>query len=165
MLTCTKCKNTKDFSFFSKDKYKTTGYRSHCKECSRETHLKRYAKDPQGQRNRTNEYRRKLKEQNPEKLSLNNKKNRLKRTYGISYNQYVAMKEAQFFSCFICNVSEESAGSKGLVVDHCHETGKVRKLLCSKCNTSLGLVDENCDILEKMIAYLKAHQYKEETNG
>lgn len=43
-------------------------------------------------------------------------------------------------------------------IDHCHVTGKIRAVLCNKCNTSLGLVNDNQDHLRKLIAYLEAHK-------
>jgi RNA polymerase-binding transcription factor DksA len=43
-------------------------------------------------------------------------------------------------------------------IDHCHVTGKVRGVLCNKCNVSLGLVNDNIDHLEQIIAYLRRHQ-------
>jgi hypothetical protein len=55
--------------------------------------------------------------------------------------------------CAICHVPAQS--DKQLAVDHNHRTGKVRGILCSRCNTSLGFVDDNIVLLENMISYLK----------
>ncbi len=44
-----------------------------------------------------------------------------------------------------------------LIVDHDHETGKIRELLCNRCNVVLGKVDDNAELLLRMVAYLKAH--------
>jgi hypothetical protein len=46
----------------------------------------------------------------------------------------------------------------GFAVDHSHKTNKVRDLLCTKCNTLLGAVDDNVEILEKAIKYLQLHE-------
>lgn len=60
----------------------------------------------------------------------------LRRLYGISQAKYEEMLDAQGGVCAICE--EPPNGGKALAVDHCHETGVVRGLLCSGCNGSLG---------------------------
>lgn len=55
---------------------------------------------------------------------------------------------AQNYNCAIC------ACKKYLVIDHCHRTGKVRGLLCKKCNTALGGFNDDTKALEGAIAYL-----------
>ena len=74
----------------------------------------------------------------------------LKQKYGISLEDFNLMKQSQNNSCKICRKD------KPLIVDHCHETGKIRGLLCSRCNSSIGLVDENIETLESAIEYLKS---------
>ena len=80
----------------------------------------------------------------------------LQRRYGITHQDYEVMLEEQNNRCAICETSEPGGRhtSNYFVVDHCHTTGKVRKLLCHHCNTALGLVGDNIDTLHKMIAYL-----------
>ncbi len=58
--------------------------------------------------------------------------------------------------CFVCNKSEvpEAARGKGLCMDHCHETGKFRGWLCHECNTTLGKVNHDPVILQRLIFYL-----------
>ena len=58
----------------------------------------------------------------------------LKRTYGITVDVYDAMLQAQRGRCAICDSAEKGR----LVVDHCHDTGVVRGLLCVACNAALG---------------------------
>jgi hypothetical protein len=77
----------------------------------------------------------------------------LKRKYGIDIETYDRMLEEQDHKCFICK-TDEQRGKGGLHVDHCHKTGKVRKLLCANCNMMLGLVRDNPSILGNAIAYL-----------
>jgi len=80
----------------------------------------------------------------------------LKRMYGITQTDYEVMIAEQNNKCAICNTTEPGGrhNSGYFVVDHCHTTGKVRKLLCHNCNTALGLVGDNVDTLHKMINYL-----------
>jgi len=80
----------------------------------------------------------------------------LQRRYGITQQDYEVMIAEQNNQCAICNATEPGGrhNSGYFVVDHCHTTGKVRKLLCHNCNTALGLVGDNTQILQSMIEYL-----------
>ena len=64
-------------------------------------------------------------------------------SYGITLKEYNDLLIKQDYKCSIC------LKNKKLVVDHCHTTGKVRGLLCSKCNTGLGFFDDSVDLLRK----------------
>ena len=80
--------------------------------------------------------------------------------YGITERQYAEMMESQHGLCAICGKPETATRNgvvRGLSVDHDHVTGKVRKLLCSRHNSVLGMVDEDVGILSKMIDYLREH--------
>lgn len=87
----------------------------------------------------------------------------MKRKYGITPEQYQAMYKAQEGLCGICRQSEtqlhpKTHAPKALAVDHCHDFGHVRELLCSRCNTTLGKVDHSIPMLTAMIEYLKRHE-------
>ena len=82
----------------------------------------------------------------------------LKRTYGISLVEYNSMLEEQDYKCKIClGDGFLMAGHHvmKLVVDHCHETGVVRGLLCHNCNRALGLFKDDADIVSRGVEYLK----------
>jgi hypothetical protein len=83
-----------------------------------------------------------------------------KRLYGIDRKAFYALREAQGYKCAICKVGEEDAKYAHqiltpLVVDHDHETGVVRGLLCMGCNFMLGKAKDNTDTLQSAIEYLK----------
>jgi len=82
------------------------------------------------------------------------KNRRLKQKFGITLEQYEEILSKQNGLCAICSSTEKTG--KRLAVDHCHKTGKVRGILCMKCNTSLGKINDDISILEKMIFYLKS---------
>lgn len=87
---------------------------------------------------------------NPEK----HKDIRLKSIYGISLKEYKDMYDSQDGKCAICGTHKPSYGKGGLSVDHCHKTGKVRKLLCTPCNAALGKFKDNVQNLENAVKYL-----------
>jgi hypothetical protein len=82
----------------------------------------------------------------------------LKRSFGITIDEYEAMLEEQNGVCAICSKPEVAIGANGgpqmLAVDHCHETSRIRGLLCGNCNKALGGFRDSKDILESAIRYL-----------
>lgn len=84
----------------------------------------------------------------------------LKRNFGISIEQYNEMLEAQEGVCFICGNPEDSKRHENqkLAVDHCHSTGKIRGLLCNRCNRGLGYFRDNPDLLAKAFSYVMKHK-------
>jgi predicted ATP-dependent protease len=93
-----------------------------------------------------------------EKQKNRTKNNHLLKRYGISLEAYEQMVEIQNSKCYICKICVDNTKNNYLHVDHDHNTGKVRKLLCMSCNASLGLIKENKNTLQKMIEYLNEHK-------
>ena len=74
--------------------------------------------------------------------------------YGIDTFQYGLMLENQNYECKLCGKHADDNHNKRLYIDHDHETGKVRGLLCLQCNTALGLLKDNPKVLKKALKYL-----------
>jgi hypothetical protein len=81
------------------------------------------------------------------------------KAYGLSMEVFAAMTEAQGFRCAICRADPDG---QNLHVDHDHETGAVRGLLCGSCNRALGLFQDDHTILQAAIEYLKRASAKNE---
>jgi hypothetical protein len=85
----------------------------------------------------------------------------LMKCFGITQDQYDQMLKAQNGVCAICKRPETSKGRtnkiKCLSVDHCHETGKIRGLLCFFCNTGMGKLGDSIERIEAVLHYLKKH--------
>lgn len=84
---------------------------------------------------------------------------KLKR-YGLTVEEYYKLYTQQNNVCKICK--RPCATGRELSVDHCHKTGKVRGLLCSKCNSALGGFEDNIEVILVAIEYLK--EYSGELN-
>lgn len=84
------------------------------------------------------------------------RKRHLLKKFGLTPGTYQAMLAAQGGGCAICRA--EKASLRKLHVDHCHTTGKVRGLLCGKCNSLLGFAEDSLEILSRAAAYLGAHK-------
>jgi hypothetical protein len=141
MKTCKVCKKELDlFSFpvARKRKDGSYNYRPTCKQCTTEKNLLWYHTKGGKERQKQNSF-----------------KNNLKK-YGITPDEYQKMFNKQDGKCAICDSSEVSIARKSynLFVDHDHQTGKVRGLLCHHCNAGLGYFRDNEHTLHKAIEYL-----------
>jgi hypothetical protein len=133
--TCTSCGEDKDVGQFYVRKGKP---RPSCKACQKE-----YERE---YRERTGYSR--------------NWEHHLKSKYGITGQDYHDMAAAQNHVCAVCNRPETityANKTRRLAVDHDHRTGKVRGLLCAKCNVMLGYARENSDYLASAMMYLREH--------
>lgn len=143
---CTKCGETKSLTEFSVAKNgKATGdkliIKPACKACQSRV-ARAWAKA------------------NVERATLNRFIFNLRTRYGMTLEQYLVMLAAQDQKCAICRTEEETKlGPYGTVqrmsVDHCHATGRVRGLLCNRCNRALGLLGDDTDLLRAAIGYLE----------
>ena len=84
----------------------------------------------------------------------------LKVKYDLSNEEYDAMFKAQGGVCAIC---QKPPKKNYLAVDHCHDTGRVRALLCVRCNQMVGFVDNDLDGLFKAMEYVEKFQVQFET--
>lgn len=77
--------------------------------------------------------------------------------YGLTKEQYLEMLAAQGGGCAICGSTNGSnKNPKVLCVDHCHDSGKVRGLLCDACNRGIGCLKDDPGIVRKALLYLEA---------
>lgn len=157
--SCTKCKEVKLFTEFYKSR-SNSGYRSWCKQCTLNRDKERYHTDEAYKLSKTVRVRHKW-ETDPEawsKRQLTCRKSHLKRRYGMTLEQYQVLFDAQEGCCAICGEHHTNVPHSQLMVDHCHETGKVRQLLCDLCNTAIGKFKDKPELLDKAAAYLRKHR-------
>ena len=91
---------------------------------------------------------------NPEDKRRHNRAHKYKNKYGITIEDYDRMLEDQGGRCAICRTNDPGGSGSRFAVDHDHKTGKVRGLLCTNCNTGIGLLQDDVLILEQAIRYL-----------
>lgn len=82
---------------------------------------------------------------------------RLKKHYGLTVGQYQQMLDRQNGTCAICDGPPKGKGAdRGRYhVDHCHETGKVRGLLCSSCNLAIGYLGDDARRVRRAARYIE----------
>lgn len=140
--SCTKCLQEKPFSEYNRDCTKKYNLASACKICTRASQRK-INQTPEGR--------------------IKRRLSHIKNRYKIDEKEYQKLLQEANWSCQICglheiHLQEKHPKSKGIHVDHDHETGKVRGMLCQRCNSILGQARDNIEILESAIKYLKKHQ-------
>lgn len=131
-------------------KYATEEERLAAQKASQRASYKRY-KDKN--KDRVRAWARALYHKHREKNIASNRAYKLRRSFGMTIDDYDAMLALQGGGCAICG--DACSSGKRLAVDHCHSTGRVRGLLCSVCNRMIGHAKDNPEILEKAIIYLK----------
>lgn len=137
-------------------KYKTLTAR--CKSCIRER--QRVYESAPGRQEAKLERSRQWRQRDPERAFRSQRSARLKSIYGITIDQYDTMLAAQGGGCAICDRKDsgipQRAGRRDCAfhVDHCHETGEVRGLLCRACNSALGNLMDSPDLCRRAARYL-----------
>lgn len=140
------------------------GHKRHCKKCDCARKKRQYRDDPQRHRDRkVAEYwanREKKKEQRHRLYWMRQPTygSQSFRKYGMTVGEYDTMFAAQAGKCAICRQPETATRLgkvRKLCVDHDHETGRIRGLLCSDCNFGIGMLKENPQILEAAAKYLE----------
>ena len=107
------------------------------------------------------EWRQRDRKLDPEKYAVKNRETGLRRNYGLTLEQYAEMFAAQDGLCALCGQKETKPHrskyglSYHLSVDHDHQTGEVRALLCNQCNRAIGLFDDSPELLERAKKYLE----------
>lgn len=156
---CSRCKEIKPLSEFGKSSSTMCGFRSSCKPCRKVEH--------EGVKEET-----KIKAKAHRVLHLEDHKHRARwYKFGIGKEEYDRIMREQDYRCAICGTKEAGAG-RDWHADHDHKCcpgkgaktcGKCfRSFLCSKCNVTLGAVNDDVEILKKMISYLEHHRSKNE---
>jgi hypothetical protein len=150
---CKKCAVLKGREeFFVRKSGSRVGHLSaYCRGCSTDVHLAGWSKDP-------------------ERMQHISWRSKIKRLYGLTEEKYNEMLEKQGGACAICkstvswsrNYKHKKNGSSRFMVDHCHETGRVRGLLCTRCNRALGLLGDSRELFLRAVEYLHQAKQKQE---
>lgn len=164
MKKCKVCGQTKPLSDFYKMAEMRDGHRNDCKSCNLAAKARRYRENPEPAKERVRNWQ----AENPERVAeyrqrynakperrAQNRRGHLARKYGITPEQYDEMLAGQGGGCAICGRPPRPDIS--LHVDHDHATGAIRGLSCFRCNNALGDFDDDINLLESAVRYLRSH--------
>ena len=139
---CCVCNVRKPFTEFFNYKNKSDGKSYRCKVCD-DVARKKWSTD------------------NPEKAHLSQRQRNLKCKFGVDLQWYEEQFKKQNYSCAICETkTNKTVGERqfwNFSVDHCHDSGKVRGILCNNCNRALGLFQDNPELLTKAAHYVNSN--------
>lgn len=134
MKYCTKCRTSKQKTEFWKNKSTKDGLQAHCKPC--------WYKQTKS----------KLEGPERDRYLRMRRNNHLQKKYGITADQYDEMLKAQGSTCAICHKDKDRISFS---VDHDHDTGRIRGILCENCNRGIGMFKHDVQLLELAINYLQ----------
>jgi hypothetical protein len=143
MKTCIDCNLELDVSMFNSNG-KNRGLKSHCKECQKIRHKRYAANNPESLaeswRNASQKY-----------YTSERRRAKTFKSYGLTVDDFNILWDSQQGLCKLCG------RKKPLVIDHDHKTGKVRGLLCTRCNISIGGLGDTVESLTRAVEYLKGN--------
>ena len=135
---CTRCGAIKTLKSFSTEQRAKDGKRSACKRCLTNEQKKRYV-------------------ENPPPYEAKKRRQKSLAVYGLSLEDFDNMLKEQDYKCAICRIEEKYSAKQRFHVDHDHDTGKVRALLCNRCNKGLGMFQDSSEFCDKAADYLREH--------
>ena len=136
MKTCTKCGETKELAEFHRDAKKHDGRRARCKTCLCEYKRQYYAAN----RDKASAY-----------YYSTERDRRRHNKYNLTPEEIMQLQIRQCNSCGVC----QTWLGDSPYVDHCHETGRVRGLLCSNCNLAIGKLGDTIEGVRRALHYLR----------
>lgn len=145
---CSVCNELKPLEDFYKEARVKDGRMRRCKLCHCAATAKYRTQNPEVYRKASLKHWHNLKD--------SKKHGKWLKRYGLTKEEYETLFDKQKGLCFICK--KECSSGQNLSVDHCHKTGKVRGLLCKKCNTALGMLEDNIEYFQTAILYLKSYE-------
>lgn len=140
MKNCPVCKISKENSEFGFDRRLKGGLRSACKKCEIARAVKWQTKNPERKKELCDRWHR------------DHPHHHLLKSYGVTPEEYERRFSEQNGLCAICKLNLPK-----LAIDHDHRTGKVRGLLCRKCNAGIGMLGDSFERLLKAASYLRKH--------
>jgi hypothetical protein len=147
---CSSCKLAKPINCFGVRPEYRDGYRNQCNSCRTQSTAK-YLKTEVGSKLAAANRERKKQSNPPD----SERWRKLQIKYGVSRSLYESLVIKQDGKCAVCRSSDPRNNRGVLVVDHCHDTGRIRGLLCTPCNTAIGNLGDTLEGIEAAARYLR----------
>lgn len=176
MKICSCCSAKKAIECFTRDRSRKDGRAPRCRGCNLRAGQKWRAQLTPEEKAEIRAQARLRRSLNPEQYRRNEKiwthsnpdrmraarRRRRFRKYGLTESAYQVMRSQQDDKCAVCqkDFERDKRGWDTCHIDHDHETGKVRGLLCSRCNVALGDFQDSEAVLTRAIEYLRKHKQK-----
>jgi hypothetical protein len=154
---CKICGELKPLEDFYRTPGARDGFRLECKKCNLAARAAKYRENPRPTIERVMRWQRANREQyqarqreyvESGKKSISNRKSHLKRKYGLTLAEFDTLLASQGGGCAICGLPDADN------VDHDHDTGRVRGILCFPCNVAVGLLHDSEERARSAAAYI-----------
>jgi hypothetical protein len=134
--TCPDCRKSQPYDAFHKNRRTKDGRSTYCVPCA---------------------LARKKRERDANLAAYREKEwaSKVRAKYGISTEEYQALLDAQGGACAICRSTSTGARTGRFCVDHDHDTGRIRGLLCDACNRGIGYLGDTHDAVQRAAGYLR----------
>lgn len=155
---CTQCEKVKPLSDFPRDGRRKDGRATKCRMCEEEIRRRYYERYPEAERRdrlRQSIVVNNWYQKNRSRLLRRFRQQHLLRKYGITEASYKKKLKSQKGRCAICDRKNPGRNNKHFLVDHDHITGRVRGLLCHRCNGGLASFGDEPIRLRKAAKYLE----------
>ena len=164
MRKCAECKEefpkTQEYFYKSKDRGRVTGYKwsSYCISCDRQRQIDYRSKRVERVRELGRKYAKNKTAKQKSRIKYLKYLNNILNKYKINEVNLRGLMDKQRGCCSICKCSLVFPyTTKTFSIDHCHDTGEVRGLLCNECNLGLGKFKESIDLLQNALSYLRSN--------
>lgn len=151
---CSRCKKIKTLDQFYKDKKAAGGVAYRCRPCTRLVARRDYHGNRERRLAVSKVYREK-----PE-IRRSTRHRALMKKYSITLTDYESLLDMQGGVCAICRTDTRDGRERDMPVDHDHATGQVRGILCDRCNRTIGLFQDDPEIIARAITYLRKWEKK-----
>ncbi len=155
---CNTCGETKSREEYTQHKLTKSGLTNKCKDCTRQYRKQKYWENAEKNRKASNKWL----EANRVEANKRRRWARLEKLYGLTETKYNELLASQNYGCAICENLSPGVTKDGhediFKVDHNHTTGKVRGLLCNKCNIGIGQMEDDPDRVLRAAFYLMSDQ-------
>lgn len=146
---CSCCNQDLPLASFSRASGYRDGYRGQCRGC-RSAYSREYARTPGGVQTK-----RRYRSANIDKVREADSRAQRKKKYGLTDADYSDLFARQEGRCALCRTDKPKGRFNVFHVDHCHETGRVRGLLCHRCNVALGALGDTPQSIAAALAYVE----------
>jgi hypothetical protein len=164
---CSECEETKALADYPPDNRRKDKHGSKCRVCSRkirEAYYQRYP-DKEAERRLKNTAAGNAWYQRNRATQLTRIKwYRIQKLYSLTFEQYMALLKDQGGRCSICRSDDPGRGNGYFLVDHDHETGHIRGLLCHTCNLGLGLFGDDPRRMREAAKYVERYRQRHQTD-
>lgn len=126
-----------------------------CAKCSTDTPLAGFARNAASPDGRRTICRACVKQVDAQRYKTSVRESLLEKRYGLSEQEYLALLQSQMGACALCRSVKPGGRWGQFSVDHCHDTGRVRGLLCYNCNLALGMLGDTPASIQKVLEYVQ----------